>query len=903
MLLNKKIFFLLISGIFFFFSCTEQANYSSIDTTPPVTTAKPAGGIFEYPLTVTLSTNETSKIYYAIGDIIPSVGNPETLVASNKAEIYIDHSTSLRFFAIDEKGNIETLKKEEYIFETSPEPPELHCNITTPSQDIYINNSKIPYTVSGNAWGKNTVLRLVEISPDGGSTWYTASGTTKWEFSFTSNINNDNLFLCRASNGFDFQQLGDNSVHIIVDNISPDISTTINNININSTNLPYTISGTANDSFGEIEKVQLSKDSKIWVDTLGIANWSYEIDVTKGRIDNGTLKIRAIDKAGNYSNIKNIQFSINNSFPKIKLISPKFFSEIYSNTTTISVVTDQISTIAIYLFDDITELWGNKIDEKSTTKNASFEITLPDGFQLIMIKATNSAGNTSNIIIPLYKSGIIFNKKPVFLFNDNRFYLKPITVTSSKHYFSTSGNYYLLHKQDLHNWGTAETNIDFSLEKINFDYFNMKSYNNTVSGTISNISSGKQIFIGVYDNFKLKDSFTNSGFYGIPLTYSIITSISNNIEYSFKISDSSLSKGITVMAFQDDNINTYWDKEEKSGYYNSQINSQGKYDFTLSNISGNYKIFINGKELTGNNQNNPINLTNYSTSTTIQISDCIKDTVYTGLWADSNNNGTVDNNEVWFIKQFNDGEFNNFTNTGDQNLIRDGKINFYLSDIYPNINFNTLPFVIFTGNKNNLTVIYMQNKQQNSTLTFSTKVTDFDTGLALSNTIVILLSTETENIVNIGETEANGAVSFSINTSDNFYIMAIKNSYVNYGIIKTTNLSNGDNYNLTLKKGTYEITGKLEDNQGNAIHNSLLLVTSECYYPYLTYAAVETDGSFKFSIHDYTINSSQTNNIWDINMHLFDNYGFNQTISTNYYTFSASTNIGAIKIGEKLNLS
>lgn len=105
-----------------FFSVDAAANAESVnteayvidagsDTTPPVTSASPAGGTYSAAVDVTLSANETATTYYTLDGSTPNTGS---LVYSGA--ITIDDDTTLKFFSVDTASNAESVKTETYTF-------------------------------------------------------------------------------------------------------------------------------------------------------------------------------------------------------------------------------------------------------------------------------------------------------------------------------------------------------------------------------------------------------------------------------------------------------------------------------------------------------------------------------------------------------------------------------------------------------------------------------------------------------------------------------------------------------------------------------------------------------------------------------------------------------------------
>lgn len=90
------------------------------DTTPPVTTADPAGGTYQNAVTVDLHVNEAAVTYYSADGTIPDTtgliwDGPQTFVSD----------TVLHFFSVDTAGNREVMQNASYRIEIVPDttPP------------------------------------------------------------------------------------------------------------------------------------------------------------------------------------------------------------------------------------------------------------------------------------------------------------------------------------------------------------------------------------------------------------------------------------------------------------------------------------------------------------------------------------------------------------------------------------------------------------------------------------------------------------------------------------------------------------------------------------------------------------------------------------------------------------
>jgi hypothetical protein len=121
------------------------------DTTAPITTASPSGGTYNSPQQVSLNANEEATIYYTTDGSDPTTSSTEY-----SSSISIPTTTTLKFFAVDLAGNIETVNIEDYIINESSENVEVH--VGTLGGDL---SQKGP-------WNVFTVTILVQDSSDVG---------------------------------------------------------------------------------------------------------------------------------------------------------------------------------------------------------------------------------------------------------------------------------------------------------------------------------------------------------------------------------------------------------------------------------------------------------------------------------------------------------------------------------------------------------------------------------------------------------------------------------------------------------------------------------------------------------------------------------------------------------------
>jgi hypothetical protein len=124
---------------------TVKTEIYSLDSQAPTTTASPAGGLYNAGQTVTLAANEPATIYYTLDG-----STPTTASTVYSAPITISSSTSLKFFAVDNYGNAEAPKSEQYTIDNS-----------SPIGTLIINN--------GAAATNSTTVTLTITESDNGS--------------------------------------------------------------------------------------------------------------------------------------------------------------------------------------------------------------------------------------------------------------------------------------------------------------------------------------------------------------------------------------------------------------------------------------------------------------------------------------------------------------------------------------------------------------------------------------------------------------------------------------------------------------------------------------------------------------------------------------------------------------
>lgn len=180
----------------------------NIDVTPPITTARPPGGIYDSSQTVTLSTGEAATIYYTTNG-----SDPTTSSTRYSSPLTISSTLTLKYFAVDTAGNREQLTTSTY---TIPRFGNITGSVTDSIANAGIqgvlviaydeNPTAMPiaaitdrtgsYSITGLAAGSYKIIFRTYGNTDYQSQWYnnkpdklTATTVTVTDSSTTTGIN------------------------------------------------------------------------------------------------------------------------------------------------------------------------------------------------------------------------------------------------------------------------------------------------------------------------------------------------------------------------------------------------------------------------------------------------------------------------------------------------------------------------------------------------------------------------------------------------------------------------------------------------------------------------------------------------------------------------------------------
>lgn len=189
-------------------------------------------------------------------------------------------------------------------------PPTV--TITSPFENQTVSDSVIIHGTANDADGP---IQHVEVKIDFGN-WIVAFGTNTWNYEWNSNnvSNGVHKIYARSFDGISYSE--EYLVNVTVDNDvvnNPPIVTISHPDDNDIVSGTVSVSGTASDPDGNLEKVEVSIDNKGWITAAGTTSWAYSWDTTKENDGKHVIHVRAMDDANEYSSTKSISVTVDNS--------------------------------------------------------------------------------------------------------------------------------------------------------------------------------------------------------------------------------------------------------------------------------------------------------------------------------------------------------------------------------------------------------------------------------------------------------------------------------------------------------------------------------------------------------------------------------------------------------------
>ncbi len=326
----------------------------TVDTVKPVTSASLASGTYGAAQTVTLSASETADIYYTVTGATPTKASPKYT-----GPIAINATTTLKFFAVDTAGNIETVQSRLYNLPLAAVitagAPAVLTKVTSVSLtvggagiiaykytlDEGAQSAEIPISTkiakTGLAAGAHTVT---VYGKNGAGTWQSIPTTLTWTIDLAKPVTTTSLLAGTYSS-------------------------------------PQTVTLSANEA------------AAIYYTTTGVAptmaspKYTGPVTITTTT----TLKYFAIDTAGNAEAVKSIIYA----FPPTAIISGIPSGTTAATTATFSVSGDLVTA---YKFKLDNGAWSAEIP---VAQARSF-VGLESGTHALYVIGRNAGGTWQNMV-------------------------------------------------------------------------------------------------------------------------------------------------------------------------------------------------------------------------------------------------------------------------------------------------------------------------------------------------------------------------------------------------------------------------------------------------------------------------------------------------------------------------
>jgi hypothetical protein len=265
------------------------------------------------------------------------------------------------------------------------------------------------YTISGTASDNLSGISKVEVgitlSSWGGTnptTWYTATGTTSWSYTWTLPADGSYAITSRAVDKATNTETPSSVSVVNVDNTPPTSTITFPPSSGYVGGSKLTITGEANDNVSGVSKVEVgitpNGGSTTWYTATGAYDWSYSWTLPAS--GTFTIKSRATDYAGNVETpVTSISVTIDKTKPIIAISKPAISANLQGITYTISGTASDTGS-GVQKVEVMTDgkTW-NRASGTPTWSNWSSTWVLPvKGKVTIKSKATDNVFNVSSSV-------------------------------------------------------------------------------------------------------------------------------------------------------------------------------------------------------------------------------------------------------------------------------------------------------------------------------------------------------------------------------------------------------------------------------------------------------------------------------------------------------------------------
>jgi hypothetical protein len=254
--------------------------------------------------------HENTEIYYLKVDNIGNALFNEQRLTDNSSkslfpEIEIDNNDKAKVVWAEGRDYSDGDRVEVYYKRSMDaiinSPPTVA--ITSPFEGQTVSDTII---FQGTAYDPEGTVQKVEVKIDFGN-WIVAFGTTSWGYEWDSaNVSNGvHKIYARSYDGTLYSE--EYFINITVDNEivnNPPIVTISHPDENDIVSGTISVSGTASDPDGNLQKIEVSMDNKGWFTAAGTSSWAYSWDTTKDQDGKHVIYARAKDDANQYSTTK-----------------------------------------------------------------------------------------------------------------------------------------------------------------------------------------------------------------------------------------------------------------------------------------------------------------------------------------------------------------------------------------------------------------------------------------------------------------------------------------------------------------------------------------------------------------------------------------------------------------------
>jgi hypothetical protein len=196
------------------------------------------------------------------------------------------------------------------------------AEITTPIEGQTLSGTAM---IEGAAADVDGTVLLVEIKIHDGN-WIAVQGTTSWTHQWNTTLvaNGPYTIYARSFDGthYSYEDMKNISVNNIPPNEPPIVTINPFGGDVSGT---VKVNGSASDSDGFVQNVQLKIDGGSWFSASGTAAWSYSWDTTQEEDGDHIITARSLDDSGDFSQQRTIAVSVSNwvnTPPLIGITSP-----------------------------------------------------------------------------------------------------------------------------------------------------------------------------------------------------------------------------------------------------------------------------------------------------------------------------------------------------------------------------------------------------------------------------------------------------------------------------------------------------------------------------------------------------------------------------------------------------